>query len=241
MNVTSASPAELLATAPATPRVLVWDAAVRVFHWTLVLCFAGAWVTAESESWRLVHVTLGYTVAGLVAFRLVWGLIGSRHARFASFVRGPAAVARYLRSLLRGTPEHHAGHNPAGAWAIVALLGLAVVVTGAGWATYNDFSGPWRGDWAEDLHESAANLMLAVVGVHVAGVVVSSWLHRENLIAAMWHGRKAGTPRDAVRGARWPVAAGLLAAVLGFWVAQALDAPGPATTAAAGRHADDDD
>jgi cytochrome b len=225
--------------APASPGVLVWDAAVRVFHWTMVLCFAGAWLTAESESWRLVHVTLGYTMAGLVAFRLVWGVIGSRHARFASFVRGPAAVGRYLRSLLGGTPEHHVGHNPAGAWAIVALLGLAVVVTAAGWATYNDFSGPWRGDWAEGLHEAAANLMLAVVGVHVAGVIVSSWLHRENLVAAMWHGHKAGTPNDAVRSARWPVAAALLAAVLGLWVTQALDAP--VATAAAGAQADDED
>jgi cytochrome b len=219
VNVTSASPAELRANAPTSPGVLVWDAAVRVFHWTMVLCFTGAWLTAESESWRLVHVTLGYTMAGLVAFRLVWGLIGSRHVRFASFVRGPAAVGRYLRS----------------------LLGLAVVVTAAGWATYNDFSGPWRGDWAEHLHEAAANLMLAVVGVHVAGVIVSSWLHRENLVAAMWHGHKVGTPKDAVRSARWPVAAALLAAVLGLWVTQALDAPAPAATAAAGAQADDED
>ena len=209
--------------------MLVWDAAVRVFHWTMVLCFAGAWLTAESERWRLVHVSLGYTMAGLVAFRLVWGVIGTRHARFASFVRGPAAVVGYLRSLLRGDPEHHVGHNPAGALAIVALLGLTVLTTAAGWATYNDFAGPWGGEWAEELHEAAANLLLAVVGVHVAGVIVSSWLHRENLVGAMWHGRKAGSRRDGIRSVRWPAAVVLAAGVLVFWGVQALDAPTPTT------------
>ena len=91
MNTTSASPAD----APdrrgtAGRRVLVWDAPVRVFHWLMVLSFAGAYLTAESERWRLLHVTLGYTMAGLVVFRMLWGLVGTRHARFASFVRGPA-------------------------------------------------------------------------------------------------------------------------------------------------------
>jgi cytochrome b len=113
-----------------SPRsVRVWDAPVRIFHWLMVLSFAGAWLTAESERWRLVHVTLGYTMAGLVVFRLVWGVVGTRHARFADFVRGPAAVGRYLRSLLQRRPEPHAGHNPAGGWAILALLVLAVLAT----------------------------------------------------------------------------------------------------------------
>ncbi len=88
--------------------VKVWDIPVRLFHWSFAACFAGAWLTAESERFRDVHVALGYTMAGLIAFRLLWGLVGTRHARFASFVRGPAAVARYLRSLLAGRPEHHA-------------------------------------------------------------------------------------------------------------------------------------
>ena len=83
-------------------------------------------------------MTLGYTMAGLVAFRIVWGLVGTRHARFSSFVRGPAAVARYVGAMLRGQPEHHTGHNPAGALAIVALLGLTLAVTASGWATFNE-------------------------------------------------------------------------------------------------------
>ena len=215
MNATSASPAEpqVSHASAGARRVLVWDAPVRVFHWLMVLCFFGAYITAESERWRLLHVTLGYTMAGLVAFRILWGLVGTRHARFSNFVRGPAAVARYVGGILRGRPEHFMGHNPAGAVAIVLLLGLAAVISLSGWATYNDIGG----GWLEEVHEVAGNLMLAVVGVHVAGVIVSSWLHRENLVGAMIDGRKQGDPGAGVRSAWRTVAALMLAAVLAFW------------------------
>lgn len=204
-----------------TTSVRVWDAPVRVFHWLLVLSFAGAFVTAESERWRLVHVTLGYTVAGLIAFRLIWGLVGTRYARFTSFVRGPTAVLAYLRALLRGNPEHYVGHNPAGGWAIVALLLGCALLTASGWATYNE----WGGDWLEELHEGLGNGLLALVGVHVVGVIVSSRLHHENLVRAMFTGRKRADPtQGSVRG--WGVLAlVLVAAVIGFWWSQWAAAP----------------
>lgn len=236
MNTTSASRAEAPAASTAVRKVLVWDAPVRVFHWLMVLSFAGAYVTAESERWRLLHVTLGYTMAGLLAFRLVWGLVGTRHARFASFVRGPAAVGRYLRSLASGQPEHHVGHNPAGALAIVALLGLTGLVTAAGWATYNDLGG----EWLEELHEGAANVMLAVVGVHIAGVLIGSWMHGDNLVGAMLSGRKAGAPEDAVRSAWRSVAALMLVAVLAFWAVQWQSAPAPGAAMSSHHDRDDD-
>jgi cytochrome b len=187
----------------------------------MVLCFAGAWASAESESWRLLHVTLGYTMAGLLAFRLAWGLVGTRHARFANFVRGPAAVARYLGSLLRGAPAHHVGHNPAGAWAIVGLLALTAVVAASGWAAFDGLGG----EWLEELHDATAHAMLALVAVHVAGVLVGSWLHRENLVRAMVSGRKAARPGDGARRAWRSVAALLLVAVLAFWWTQWQAAP----------------
>jgi cytochrome b len=220
MNTTSAFRADPAAVAPPTARVLVWDAPVRIFHWLMVLCFAGAWISAESERWRLLHATLGYTIAGLIAFRVVWGVVGTKHARFANFVRAPAAVLRYLNSLVRGQPEHHAGHNPAGALAIVGLLGVAAVVVLSGWATYNDVAK----HWFEELHEGAAGVFMALVVLHLAGVVVSSWLHRENLVAAMVTGRKPGTPADAVKRAWRGVAMLMVAAVLAFW-ASAWQAP----------------
>ncbi len=220
MNTVSAFRADAQPAAPV--RVLVWDAPVRVFHWLLVLSFAGAWLTAESERWRMVHVTLGYTMAGLVAFRILWGVFGTRHARFTDFVRGPTAVMTYLKSLLRGRPEHHAGHNPAGALAVVALLLLAVAVPATGWALFNDLGG----EWLKELHEGVANAMLALVIVHVAAVAISSWLHRENLVAAMITGRKTAPGEEAIRGAWRSVAALMLVAVLGFWWLQWQAAPG---------------
>jgi cytochrome b len=222
MNETSESRAEVRAAAPASARrVLVWDAPVRVFHWLMVASFAGAWLTAESERWRLLHVTLGYTMAGLVGFRIVWGLVGTHHARFSSFVRGPAAVLRYLRAMLRGQPAHFVGHNPAGALAIVALLALTLVVVASGWAAFNELGGGWLGE----VHEAVASLMMTVVGVHVAGVLLGTWLHHENLIGAMVSGRKPGQPLDGVRSAWRSVAVLMLVAVLGFWWFQWRSAP----------------
>lgn len=246
MNTVSESRADTTTKGSATSRVLVWDAPVRVFHWLLVLSFAGAYLTAESERWRLVHVTLGYTMAGLVVFRILWGLMGTRHARFSSFLRGPKAVIAYLGGLLRGHPQHHTGHNPAGALAIVALLALSLIVALAGWATYNELAG----DWLEEVHEAAANVMLALVGVHVAAVALSSKLHRENLVRAMISGRKTGKPEEGIRSAWRSVAAIMLAVVLGFWWMQWQSAPSggatladlPAAIASAGeRHHHDDD
>ena len=209
-------------------KILVWDAPVRVFHWLLVLSFAGAYLTAESERWRLVHVSLGYTMGGLVAFRILWGLMGTRYARFSSFVRGPAAVVRYVRALLTGQPEHHVGHNPAGAVAIVLLLLSSIAIVATGWAIYNDVGG----NILEELHEGAGNFMLAVVAVHVAGVVVASRMHKENLVRSMLTGHKSGAPNEGIRRAWVGLAVVVLAAVLGFWGQQWQSAPSAATGAA---------
>lgn len=244
MNTMSASRAKANDNEPAIREILVWDAPVRVFHWLMVLSFAGAYLTSESESWKLVHITLGYTMAGLVGFRIVWGLLGTRYARFSAFVRGPRAVTQYVGTMLRGKPVHHVGHNPAGAVAIVLLLVSTVVVVATGWASYNELAGGWLGD----LHEAASGFMLGVIGVHVLGVVVASWLHKENLVGAMIHGRKPGLPQQAVRSAWRTVSALMLVAVLGFWWLQWQGAPssagpdaGAVVSARAGDHDRDND
>ena len=206
MNETSASRAD-------SGRALVWDAPVRVFHWLMVLCFAGAWLTAESERFRLLHVTLGYTMAGLVGFRILWGLVGTRYARFMSFLPTPAAVTRYVGSIVKGRPEHHVGHNPVGSLGIVAMLLLTLVVVATGWANYNDIAGGRM----EEIHEGAASLFLAVVVVHVVGVVAGSMLHRENLVAAMVSGVKKAAAGEGIRSAWRTVAIVLMLAVGGFW------------------------
>lgn len=233
MNATSASRAESVGSAAEAPRILVWDAPVRVFHGLMVLCFALAWLTAESERWRLVHVSAGYTVAGLVAFRLIWGFVGTRYARFSQFVRSPAEAWNDLRDLLQGkaghtvghpvghTVGHTVGHNPAGAWAILGLLSLAAGTALSGWATDRE----WGGHAVEELHEGLAQGLLLLVGVHVAGVIVSSLAHRENLVRAMVTGLRRGAPDQALRSARAGLAMVLLAAVLAFWGWQWQTAP----------------
>jgi cytochrome b len=200
---------------------MIWDSPTRIIHWLLVLCFAGAWLTAEGERWRLVHVTLGYTMCGLVVFRLLWGFIGTRHARFAAFVRGPAAVLSYGRSLLKLRPQHYAGHNPLGALVIIVFLVLIAVTAATGHLTYNNATG----DWAEELHEAIAGVMLGFVILHVVGVTVSSFLHRENLIGGMITGRKNAAPGAAIRWSFSWLGTVVLAAVLGFWWMQWQAAP----------------
>ena len=194
-------------------RILVWDLPTRLFHWLLAGTFAGAWLTADSERWINVHVTLGYTFAGLIAFRLLWGFVGTRHARFSSFVTGPRPVLAYLASILKGKPQHHVGHNPAGGWAVLALLGLGIVTSVAGFLTYQDYGG----HWLEELHEGAASAMLGLVFVHIAAVALSSLLHRENLVRAMITGLKRGAQSQAIRRPQWIAAGALLLAVAGFW------------------------
>lgn len=227
-------------------KIKVWDAPVRVFHWLMVICFTGAYLTAEEEYWRLLHVTLGYTLGGLVAFRLVWGLAGTRYARFGSFVRGPAAVLRYGRALIAGRPEHTTGHNPAGAVAIVLMLFCSVVIVASGWAVYDDLGA----EWLEEVHELSANLMLLVVGVHIAGVALASWLHRENLVRAMVTGSKQGPAGEGIQRTWRALALVILLAVAGFWWLQWQSAPQSAGGAgaqrtdlpgASARHHDDDD
>jgi len=198
-------------------KVLIWDWPVRIGHWLMAGGFCLAWLTAESESWRLVHVLAGATVFAVATFRLVWGFIGSRHARFEDFVGGPDSVRRYLVSLLRLRPDHHAGHNPAGGLAIVLLLLLGILSSLSGWMIYNDLGG----HWLEELHEGLAATMLAVVLVHLAGVAAGSLLHHENLVAAMFTGRKQALPGEAIASVRPLAALFLLAwvALASWWLA----------------------
>jgi cytochrome b len=196
-----------------TTRILVWDIPTRVFHWLLAGSFIGAFVTAESEMFRAVHVALGYLLLALIGFRIVWGIIGTRYARFSAFAFGPSKVLAYLKSLLTGAPQHYVGHNPAGSWVIYGLLLLGLLAGATGYATYNEIGG----EWFEELHEVLSNMMLLLVGVHVAGVVVSSLLHRENLVKSMINGYKQGEADQGVRGAYWLIGAGLLAGAVVLW------------------------
>jgi cytochrome b len=194
-------------------KIRVWDLPTRLVHWLLVVSFAGAFLTADSERQRDLHILFGVTMVVVIAFRLVWGVVGTRYARFASFAFGPRAVLRYLGSLATLRSMRYLGHTPAGSWAIwlMLLLGLLVGASGYGAAAGG-------AEWLEEAHEALAWTFLAVVVVHVVGVAVSSVLHRENLVTAMITGRKRGDPREAIRSSRWVVAAALAVFVVAIWL-----------------------
>ncbi|MBI3901831.1 MAG: cytochrome b/b6 domain-containing protein [Nitrosomonadales bacterium] len=175
-------------------KILVWDIPTRIGHWLLVTAFAVSYLSGDSETWRLVHVTAGFAVGGVLAFRLFWGMAGTRYARFSSFLFSPREVFSYLRGLLQGKPGHWVGHNPAGSYAIYALLLLGLAVVGSGWAVYADVGG----DWLEEVHDTLSYVMLGVVGIHVAGVAVSSRLHHENLVRSMITGYKNGRREEGI-------------------------------------------
>lgn len=167
------------------PTVRVWDPLVRLFHWSLVAAIAVAWIAEEGE-W--LHRKAGYVALGLVGFRVVWGLIGPRHARFSDFLRGPFTALRYLMDEITGRARRHIGHNPAGGAMVIALI-LDVAATGfTGWLSTTDAY--FGVDWVSETHEVLANLMLVLIGLHLAGVLLASLRHGENLARAMVTGRK---------------------------------------------------
>lgn len=216
---------------------LIWDVPTRLFHWTLALSFAGAWLTSGEDQWLSVHVFLGYLMLGLVVFRVIWGLVGSHYARFSSFGFGPQAALTYVRQLIAHRAARHIGHNPAGSWAIYLLLVLTGVVglTGlftlggdeqqglvAGWISFA------QAQTVKQIHELAAIAMLMVVAGHIAGVLVESLMHRENLVMSMLTGTKlaeANTPITRARGGVAAVMGVLMLGFAGWWFFYALHAP----------------
>ena len=191
----------------------VWDFLIRVFHWSLVLTFFISYFTGDEED--LVHVYAGYTVLGLIVFRLIWGFIGSKNARFSNFLSSPSKVIAYLKGLVSGKPQHYTGHNPAAGWMVIALLISLFVTTISGLKIYaveegkgplanvttefyvinsafadNDKDKKDSDELWEELHEVSANFTLILIFLHVLGVIVSSKLHKENLVKAMITGKK---------------------------------------------------
>lgn len=184
-----------------TPRAKsrVWDVPTRLFHWLLAAAVLVAWLTREEDRLLDVHAFAGYAALGLLAFRILWGSIGTRYARFRQFAYGPAAVRAHLAGVIRGHALRHVGHNPAGAWAIFGLLVLigALGATGlivlGGEEQHGPLAGLFtheQGGYWHEVHRWLAFLLAALVLLHIAGVITESRLLNENLIGAMWHGKK---------------------------------------------------
>jgi len=179
---------------------LVWDLPLRLFHWLLVLSIAGLWATGEAGfDWMQIHIYLGYWTLGLVVFRILWGFVGPRHARFSSFLKGPSGIWQSAKGLAAGTMIQTAGHNPLGGIAVIVMLVLVAFQATTGLFATDDilWTGPYNGavstetaDRLTSLHHSNFNLILAMVTLHVLAIVFYFFVKKQNLIGAMFHGKK---------------------------------------------------
>jgi cytochrome b len=182
--------------------IKVWDRFLRFFHWTLVLCFATAFISGEANASTL-HVLVGYVLCVLLAARVYWGFKGSEYARFRAFIYPISEALEYLRSMLKGNPKHYYGHNPAGALMVFTMFGLLAVIFISGLLTLGtiDFEGPlvFLANRVSDeasyvfrhLHEFLPPVALGLVLLHLLGVLVGSIQHKENLVRAMLTGKKS--------------------------------------------------
>lgn len=208
------------ASSASAPRRLVTDAPTRMFHGLFALSFLGAYLTADGEHFRLLHVTLGYIMAGLLVFRVLYGLFGPRQAGLGLLWRKLTGLPAWLRSV-RSAPSLSAinwrqAQNLLMALAVFALLVMVVPLTLSGYGTYNDWGDVLGGDWLEEVHEFFGEAFLFVVLAHLALIAGLSLLRRKNQAAPMWSGRVDGPGPNLVQNNRVWLAALLLIAVLAY-------------------------
>jgi len=184
-------------------RVYVWDRFIRFYHWSQALLFVLLYLSATYE-FDDIHFLLAYLLTALLAARLIWGFISTGYGRFSSFLFSLSETISYVKGMLAGHTKRYLGHNPIGAWSIYLFLSLLsiMVVTGSVMLTWGEYEGPlWAAgvDFADStahicrwLHETSTDLLLIMVALHLGGVAFSSIKHHENLVAAMWHGKKKG-------------------------------------------------
>lgn len=196
-------------------QMLIWDLPTRVFHWSLAICFIGAVLTQESEKYRLFHVSFGYTMLGLIIFRLLWGVVGTRYSRFSSFLFGFKEIKEYILGLVRNRPVHYLGHNPLGSIAIYMILVIILGISITGYCIFNDLGT----NWYSEAHELMANLLIGIVVIHISGVIASSLLHKENLVRSMLTGLKQGAAQDGIqrKSAYLVIALAMIAGIVYFW------------------------
>ncbi|HEV2701559.1 MAG TPA: cytochrome b/b6 domain-containing protein [Steroidobacteraceae bacterium] len=214
---------------------LVWDLPVRLFHWLLVLSLIGMYLTAQPGStWMNWHFRLGYCVIGMLIFRLLWGLVGPRHARFVNFIKGPSSVLQYLKGGIVSV-----GHNPLGAGAVVLMLLLLIVQVCTGLFSTDDiaFTGPYNPSVSHDLGETLTGIhhknfyvILGAVVLHLAAILYYTFVKKVPLVPAMVHGRKPVEQvpaHEAISGSQlWKAVLVIaVAAACVFWLVHAAPPP----------------
>ena len=209
--------------------VRVWDLPTRVFHWTVVALVAVAWISAEGEGLLFrVHAVCGYLLLAILCFRLIWGVIGSEHARFGDFVRPWPVVRDYAKNLAVLSPPRHLGHNPLGGWMVVVLLTVLAAIVATGLFSYHEgdagplahLIGRGAGEAVSEVHEGLTSVLGWLIALHVAAVFADWLITSDNLIRAMWTGTKTvpadSTVTDAKPAPLWRLALAFVASILVF-------------------------
>jgi cytochrome b len=211
----------------ATPRhdgsIMVWDIPTRLFHWLLLILVIVSFITGYTGGlWMQYHVWSGCSILGLLVFRLVWGFVGGRHARFTSFVRGPGATLRYARTVLRRHAPRYLGHNPLGGWSVIAMLTALLIQATTGLFASDDIFTkgplyPWVSNatshWLTYIHTLIQEVVIVLVSLHVAAILFYLAVKHENLITPMFTGRKKWQEEDRASADHVRLAA-LIAAVI---------------------------
>lgn len=182
------------------PKRLVWDLPLRIFHWLFVLSICGSWATAKAGfEWMQWHFYLGYFMIGLVSFRVIWGLVGPRHARFSNFLKGPSTLLRYVKGLTAVQPIHSAGHNPAGGLMVMVMMALVAFQAGSGlfvtdeiawYGPYNPAVSSATADKLTSLHHANFNWILAAIALHLLAIGFYWLVKKQNLVVPMFTGHK---------------------------------------------------
>jgi cytochrome b len=166
--------------------VPVWSVSVRVLHWTLASSMVASFATHESGS--VWHEYFGYAALAAASMRVIMGFVGTGYWRFSQFLRGIGATLGYAKDVFKHRERRYLGHNPLGGWMVVLLLSDAIATGVTGWLFTTD--GFWGLKWLEELHGALGEALLPLLALHIAGVVYTSYRHRENLVGSMLHGRK---------------------------------------------------
>ncbi|MBC8268977.1 MAG: cytochrome b/b6 domain-containing protein [Rhodospirillaceae bacterium] len=210
--------------------VRVWDLPTRVFHWSLLILVAIVWISSEADGALFnIHIVSGIVILAMIVFRIIWGVIGSRHALFTDFVKGWTKVREYAKNLIMFQAPYYVGHNPVGGWMIIALLVTLTVASFSGLFISDDgYSGPlvetvspWMSNVLGELHEGIAGLLGFLIGFHVLGVIGHGLMSGENLLRAMWNGNKsvpAGENISSIANVGWwRVALAVALSIAAIW------------------------
>lgn len=193
-------------------KVLVWDFPVRIFHWGLAICFVGSWLTSESEEYKMLHISFGYTGVLLLLFRIYWGFFGTKYSKFKTFIYRFVEIKKYIYNVFYKKKNHYIGHNPAAGLMMLFLMILFLLTSFSGFLLYKEFVE------SKDFHEIFANITMILVIGHVLAAIVMSIMEKQNLVKSMVTGEKKGISKEGIKESKLVVGVFLIIVSVVFFI-----------------------